>query len=167
MFEDVDEADKLKKKAKSDGARASNGGGGGRSALEELMKEEEKVKERVNRKDYWLCEGIIVKIMSKKLAEKGYYKKKGVVKKVIEKYVGEIEMQDTKHLLRVDQAELETVIPQIGGLVRIVNGAYRGSNARLLSIDTDKFCAKVQVEKGAYDGRVLPAVEYEDICKIA
>lgn len=167
VFEDVDEADKLKKKAKSDGARASNGGGGGRSALEELMKEEEKVKERVNRKDYWLCEGIIVKIMSKKLAEKGYYKKKGVVKKVIEKYVGEIEMQDTKHLLRVDQAELETVIPQIGGLVRIVNGAYRGSNARLLSIDTDKFCAKVQVEKGAYDGRVLPAVEYEDICKIA
>jgi len=134
-----------------------------RSALDELMKEEEKAKERSNRKDYWLCPGIVVKVMSKSLAQKGYYKQKGVVKKVIDKYVGEIEMLESKHVLRVDQDELETVIPQIGGLVRIVNGAYRGSNARLLSVDTEKFCAKVQVEKGLYDGKVLRNVEYEDI----
>ncbi|OEL30217.1 DNA/RNA-binding protein KIN17 [Dichanthelium oligosanthes] len=138
-----------------------------RSVLDELMKEEEKAKERSNRKDYWLCPGIVVKVMSKSLAEKGYYRQKGVVKKVIDKYVGEIEMLESKHVLRVDQDELETVIPQIGGLVRIVNGAYRGSNARLLSVDTEKFCAKVQVEKGLYDGKVLRAVEYEDICKIS
>jgi len=138
-----------------------------RSALDELMKEEEKAKEKSNRKDYWLCPGIVVKVMSKSLAQKGYYKQKGVVKKVIDKYVGEIEMLESKHVLRVDQDELETVIPQIGGLVRIVNGAYRGSNARLLSVDTEKFCAKVQVEKGLYDGKVLRAVEYEDICKIS
>ncbi|XP_062218189.1 KIN17-like protein [Phragmites australis] len=138
-----------------------------RSALDELMKEEEKAKERSNRKDYWLCPGIVVKVMSKSLAEKGYYKQKGVVKRLIDKYVGEIEMLESKHVLRVDQDELETVIPQIGGLVRIVNGAYRGSNARLLSVDTEKFYAKVQVEKGLYDGKVLRAIEYEDICKIA
>jgi len=131
-----------------------------RLALDELMKEEEKAKERSNRKDYWLCPGIVVKVMSKSLAEKGYYKQKGAVKKVIVKYVGEIEMFESKHVLRVDQDELETVIPQIGGLVRIVN-------ARLLSVDTEKFCAKVQVEKGLYDGKVIRAVEYEDICKIS
>lgn len=140
---------------------------GGVLALDELMKEQEKAKERSNRKDYWVCEGIIVKVMSKALAEKGYYKQKGVVRKVIDKYVGEIEMIENKHVLRVDQEELETVIPQIGGLVRIVNGAYRGSNARLLAVNTDKFCAKVQIEKGIYDGRVLQAIEYEDICKVA
>ncbi|GAB2213523.1 hypothetical protein Droror1_Dr00017831 [Drosera rotundifolia] len=130
------------------------------------MREEEWVKEVSNRKDYWLCEGIIVKVMSKVLADKGYYKKKGVVRKVIDRHVGEIEMIDTKHVLRVDQEELETGIPLIGGLVRIVNGAYRGSNARLLAVDADKYCAKAELEKGLYDGRVLPAVEYEDICKI-
>lgn len=138
-----------------------------KSALEELMWEELMKKERINRKDYWLCEGIVVKVMSKALAEKGYYKQKGVVRKVIDKYVGEIEMLESKHVLRVDQAELETVIPQIGGLVRIVNGAYRGATAKLLGVDTDKFCAKVQIEKGAYIGRVLKAIEYEDICKVA
>ncbi|KAK8461733.1 hypothetical protein SEVIR_1G088400v4 [Setaria viridis] len=158
--EKKDEVDKKKgKDVKAAEAR--------RSALDELMKEEEKAKERSNRKDYWLCPGIVVKVMSKSLAEKGYYKQKGVVKKVIDKYVGEIEMLESKHVLRVDQDELETVIPQIGGLVRIVNGAYRGSKARLLSVDTEKFCAKVQVEKGLYDGKVLRAVEYEDICKIS
>ncbi|CAN0837302.1 KIN17-like protein [Linum grandiflorum] len=161
VFEDVEDG-KNSNKNKASG----DVGKGGKSALDELMREEEKVKERKNRKDYWLFEGIIVKVMSKSLAEKGYYKQKGVVKKVIDKYVGEIEMLESKHKLRVDQVELETVIPQIGGLVKIVNGAYRGSNARLLGVDTDNFCAKVRIEKGIYDGRVLKAIEYEDICKL-
>ncbi|PRQ59152.1 putative DNA/RNA-binding protein Kin17 [Rosa chinensis] len=165
VFEEVED-ERKSKKAKTGGGNGG-GGGSGSLALEELMREEERKKERVNRKDYWVCEGIIVKVMSKALAEKGYYKQKGVVKKVIDKYVGEIEMLESKHVLRVDQQELETVIPQIGCLVKIVNGAYRGSNARLLAVDTDKFCAKVQIEKGVYDGRVLKAVEYEDICKLA
>ncbi|CAF1712837.1 BnaC03g78330D [Brassica napus] len=138
-----------------------------RSALDELMKEEERKKERMNRKPYWLFQGIVVKVMSKALADKGYYKQKGVVRKVIDDYVGEIEMIDSKHVLRVDQEELETVIPQIGGLVKIVNGAYRGSVAKLLGVDTEKFCAKVQIEKGVYEGRVIKSIEYEDICKLA
>ncbi|CDP04618.1 unnamed protein product [Coffea canephora] len=160
VFDDVEHETKSDKGNKGSGKMGS-------SVLDELMREEEKAKERSNRKDYWLCEGIIVKVMSRALAEKGYYKQKGMVRKVIDKYVGEIEMLESKHVLRIDQEELETVIPQIGVLVRVVNGAYRGSNARLLAVDTDKFCAKVQIEKGIYDGRVIKAVEYEDICKLA
>ncbi|KAL9226587.1 hypothetical protein vseg_002381 [Gypsophila vaccaria] len=166
VFEDDEvEGEKAKKRARI--GNVGGGGGGGKTALEELILEEEKAKEKANRKDYWVCEGIVVKVMSKGLKEGGYYKMKGVVRKVIDKYVAEIEMIDCKHVVRVDQAELETVIPQIGGSVRVVNGAYRGSRARLLGIDTDKFCAKVVIEKGVYDGRVIPAIDYEDICKIA
>lgn len=154
----------LKKSGKDTVAKLGDKGGG---VLDELMREQEEAKERHNRKDYWLCEGIVVKVMSKALAHKGYYKQKGVVRRVIDKYVGEIETLEKKHVLRVDQEELETVIPQIGGLVRIVNGAYRGSNARLLAIDTDNFSAKLKIEKGIYDGKVLKAIDYEDICKLA
>ncbi|KAJ0792950.1 putative KIN17-like protein [Helianthus annuus] len=119
VFDDLDNINGKEKTGKT--------GGGSGSALDELIKEEEKAKERINRKDYWLCEGIVVKkVMSKVLADKGYYKQKGVVRKVIDKYVGEIEMLESKHKLRVDQEELETVIPQIGWLVRV-----RRSNARL------------------------------------
>lgn len=162
MFDDVE-------KESSNGKRKREGQNSDKnvSVLDELMKEEEKAKERKNRKDYWLFQGIIVKVMSKGLVDKGYYKQKGVVRKIIDKYCGEIEMLEKKHVLRVDQEELETVLPQIGGLVKIVNGAYRGENARLLAIDTDNFSAKVQIEKGIYDGRVLKAVDYEDICKLA
>ncbi|CAN6929134.1 unnamed protein product [Brassica oleracea] len=160
MFEDEDDERGEKRKR-------SGGDSERRSALDELMREEEKKKERMNRKAYWLFQGITVKVMSKALAEKGYYKQKGVVREVIDNYVGEIEMLDSKHVLRVDQEELETVLPQIGGLVKIVNGAYRGSNAKLLGVDTDKFCAKVQIEKGVYEGRVIKSIEYEDICKLA
>ncbi|KAL8538511.1 hypothetical protein ACS0TY_000500 [Phlomoides rotata] len=164
MFDEVEnENSNSNRKRKREGQNS----GRNASVLDELMKEEEKAKERKNRKDYWLFQGIIVKVMSKVLADKGYYKQKGVVRKVIDKYCGEIEMLENKHVLRVDQEELETVLPQIGGLVKIVNGAYRGENARLLAIDTDNFSAKVQIEKGIYDGRVLKAVEYEDICKLA
>jgi DNA/RNA-binding protein KIN17 len=165
VFDEVDEEKHEERIPKNNLKRKESGGG--KSTLEEMIKEEERKKEKLNRKDYWLHEGIVVKVMSKVLAEKGYYKQKGVVKKVIDKYVGEIEMLESKHVLRVDQEELETVIPQVGGRVKIVNGAYRGSLARLLGVDTDHFCAKVQIEKGAYDGRVLKAVEYEDICKVA
>ncbi|XP_019194813.1 PREDICTED: DNA/RNA-binding protein KIN17-like [Ipomoea nil] len=166
VFDVIDNREEGRKDTGKIGKGGSGVSGGGSSTLDELMREQERAKERQNRKDYWLCEGIIVKVMSKALANKGYYKQKGVVRKVIDKYVGEIEILENKHVLRVDQEELETVIPQIGGLVRIVNGAYRGSNARLLSIDTDKFAAKVQIEKGIYDGKVLKAIEYEDICKL-
>ena len=43
------------------------------------MQFEEKKKEKTNRKDYWLTEGVVVKIVTKKLGEK-FYKKKAVVK---------------------------------------------------------------------------------------
>lgn len=138
-----------------------------KDTLQELMAEQERAKERSARKDYWLCEGIVVKVMSRSPAVKKYYNKKGTVRAVEAKYVGEIQMLESGDVLKVDQSELETVIPNLGGLVRIVNGAYRGSNARLLGIDTSKYSVTVQIEKGHYDGRVIPALEYEDICKIA
>eukprot|EP00271_Cylindrocystis_brebissonii_P002948 TRINITY_DN13694_c0_g2_i1.p1 TRINITY_DN13694_c0_g2~~TRINITY_DN13694_c0_g2_i1.p1 ORF type:complete len:452 (-),score=91.21 TRINITY_DN13694_c0_g2_i1:1672-3027(-) len=140
--------------------------GSRKGTLEAMMMEQERAKEKTSRKDYWLCEGIVVKVVSKALKEKGYYKMKGVVQKVVDKYVGELKMVDSGHVLRVDQTELETVLPSLGGLVRIVNGAYRGSNGRLLGIDTEQFSAKVRVEKGMFDGRILQAVAYEDICKV-
>ncbi|XP_074324389.1 KIN17-like protein [Apium graveolens] len=114
VFDEGETGGNKKKKPKKDATEKASKA----SALDEVMREQEMAKEHRNRKDYWLWEGIVVKVMSKTL---GYYKQKGVVRKVIDKYVGEIEMIDTKHVLRVDQEELQTVIPQIGGLVKIVN----------------------------------------------
>ena len=59
----------------------------------------------------WLTEGIVVKVMSKALREKGHYKAKGVVLRVIDTFVAEVRMLESGVKVRVDQAELETVIP--------------------------------------------------------
>ncbi|GLH04412.1 DNA/RNA-binding protein KIN17 [Gryllus bimaculatus] len=132
------------------------------SALDDIIKEEESKKEKVNRKDYWLVEGIVVKVMAKSLGDK-YYKKKGVVKEVPSKYVAMVTMLDTGHKLKLDQAHLETVIPAVGRQVMVVNGAYRGSVAVLKSLDEDKFCVSIEISSGPLKGRVVDNVQYEDI----
>jgi DNA/RNA-binding protein KIN17 len=57
---------------------------------------------------------LIVKVMAKKLADGKYYKKKGVVRRVHEQYVGEIKMLNSSTVIKLDQAQLETVIPAVG-----------------------------------------------------
>lgn len=54
---------------------------------------------------------------------------------------------------QVDQAELETVVPQPGGTVLVLNGPHRGLKGSLLGIDTKRFQAEVQLRGGAADGR--------------
>lgn len=55
----------------------------------------------------WVTTGIAVKVMAKGLGD--YYKRKGIVVSVVDTYVAEVEMSDSGDVLRIDQAELETV----------------------------------------------------------
>lgn len=41
--------------------------------------------------------------------------------------------------VQVDQAELETVVPQPGGSVLVLNGPHRGTKGTLQGIDTKRF----------------------------
>lgn len=136
-----------------------------KTALDEIRELEESKKERQNRKDYWLTEGIVVKVVTKSLGEE-YYKQKGVVREVVEKYGAVVKLLDSGKKLKLDQDHLETVIPALGKLVKIVNGAYRGEIATLLSLDEKNFCVNVEIEKGVLKGRKVEGVQYEDMCKI-
>jgi DNA/RNA-binding protein KIN17 len=86
---------------------------------------------------------------------------------VIDKYEAIIQMQESKDQLRVDQVHLETVIPNVGRRVRVVNGPYAGADAKLLVVDFQSFSCKIMIESGSYTGRVIQDVQYEDICKLA
>ncbi|XP_013789460.1 DNA/RNA-binding protein KIN17-like [Limulus polyphemus] len=133
--------------------------------LDEIMEEQEKAKERLNRKDYWLTPGLVVKIISKQLGDK-YYKKKGVVQEMKDLYVGIVKMLDSGDVLKLDQAHLETVIPALGRPVRVLNGAYRGCDAVLMDINQEKFCVTVKIDSGPTRGRIVDGIKYEDISKI-
>lgn len=115
------------------------------SALDEIIKEQETSKELQNRKDYWLEENIVVKVITKSLGDK-YYKKKGYVKEVIDKYCAMVTMIDSGHTLKLDQSHLETVIPAVGRQVLVVNGAYRKCRAILNSLDEKNFCVSITID---------------------
>lgn len=136
-----------------------------RSALDEIMKMEETKKEKVNRKDYWLAEGIVVKIVTRSLGEK-FYKQKGVVIEVIDKYAGKVKLLDTGEKVKLDQDHCETVIPVVGKLVKVLNGGYRGYTAYIKDIDIDRFCVSIEIASGPLKGRIVKNVQYEDISKL-
>ena len=104
--------------------------------------------------------------MSKALKEAGYYKGKGVVSKVMKRFVAEISMLDGGDVLQVDQAELETVLPQPGGAVRILQGVYLGCQPYIKKNYEQNFKAKIRLNDGKQAGKVLD-VDYEDISKLA
>ena len=120
---------------------------------------------RAGRRPPWLAAGIVVKVLAPSLKEHGYYKQKGVVTKLLPGgEVGEIEMLESGDVVRVDQAELETVVPQPGGAVLVVGGPHRGTRGTLVAIDTTRFQAQVRLRGGAADGREA-WLEYEEFSR--
>ncbi|KAF0693920.1 Aste57867_15160 [Aphanomyces stellatus] len=126
-----------------------------RSAVDAIMAEEQRKRqrldeeeERTSRKDNWIVTGIIVKVMDKTVGDGAYYKKKGEIVRVVDTFGAEVRMLDSRDVLRVDQEDLETVIPLVGRSVRIVNGMGRGALATLLSINEASFCASVLLTSG-------------------
>lgn len=128
-----------------------------RNAIDDLMAEEERRKEKQQREaaakkterlENWITTGIVVKIVNKKVGDGKYYKQKGVITAVEDKFGATIKILDSGDILRLDQDDLETVIPKVGGRVKIVNGTGRGSIATLKSISVDDFCARVLIDSG-------------------
>ena len=120
-----------------------------------------------NTPTHWLASGIVVKVLAPELKAHGYYKQKGVVERLLEdKFVGEICMIESGDVIRVDQEQLETVLPSPGGSVLVVAGEYKGSKGQLVSIDTSKYQALVQLaEGGGRSGGRQVWLEYEECCK--
>lgn len=155
------------------------------SKLEELMERDAKAKQQSHLKSLgeradtpdatpakndghrstlpWLYKGMYVKIISKALKEYGYYQKKGKLLCVIDSFIGEIEMLDSGDIIRVDQAELETVIPQPGGRIMVVRGKYKGQTGVLISIDEANYKAKIRV----HGSDVVCDMEYDDFSRMS
>lgn len=133
-----------------------------RSVLDEIIEEEES-KKKTKRKENWIEKNLIVKVVTKKVPEK-YQKKKGVIERVENRFLAHVRMSESNALIKIDQNDLETVIPKEGSLVKIVNGAYHGEIAKLIKVNQEAINATVRIEKGYHKDRQVD-VEFEDICK--
>ena len=64
-------------------------------------------------------------------------------------------------VVRVDQTELQTVLPAVGGAVVVVKGPARGTKGTLVGLETESFRAVVRV-----DGEERK-FSYDDVCKVS
>lgn len=135
-----------------------------KSNLEMIMEMEQQKKKAKARKEHWVASDIVVKVLNKRVGDGRYYKEKGVIVRVHDLYLTEVEMLASGDVLKLDQQDLETVIPKIGGRVLVVNGVYDGSTGRLDKIITDKFCASILLDSGPDAGKVVE-LPYEDFSK--
>mmetsp|Transcript_25063 Transcript_25063/g.54648 ORF Transcript_25063/g.54648 Transcript_25063/m.54648 type:complete len:499 (-) Transcript_25063:11-1507(-) len=146
--------------------RSGNNGGSGRGSS---SKESERMEDV--RKDHWIRRDIVVRIISKKLSGGKYYKRKGTIVRVIDRYMAEIEVLDSApnagdggDLIRIDQDDLETVMPKEGKECRILNGRGRGKRAEVLRLDKAKYKGTLKILDS---GEIVEKVHYEDFSKIA
>ena len=87
---------------------------------EEANKRQERLtRRRAEKRENWLHVGIQVKVITRRWARASSTSVGGVVA-VINDFAADIVVDDSK--VRLDQQDLETVIPKVGGTVLIVNG---------------------------------------------
>eukprot|EP01067_Filipodium_phascolosomae_P006798 Filipodium_phascolosomae@DN5144_c0_g1_i1.p1 len=111
----------------------------------------------------WVVPGLVVKILSGSRGNK-YFKCKGTVSRVQSLYECVVKVFDSGDVIKIDQAQLETVIPTIGGKVQFVLGKHRGSIGYLASVNFDAYSCVVKIKLD--DETVeITGVQYEEICK--
>jgi DNA/RNA-binding protein KIN17 len=123
------------------------------------------------KKENWICRDILVRIISQTLANGKYYNRKAVLENVLEdKFTADVVVLDSGpterdggDVIRLDQDDLESVVPKEGKRVRILNGFGRGMKATVVSLDRNKCKAKIELE----DGTILEQIAFQHISKVA
>ncbi|KAG5451016.1 CAMK protein kinase [Clonorchis sinensis] len=136
-----------------------------RKALDDLMEKEEALKDKRNRRDYWLTEGIEVKLVNRKLPEDVRLRHAAVVK-MLDNYTAIVRVLRDGTKIKVDQEHVQTVVPPPSSTVMVVNGAYRGEYATLEQVDRDAGCCDLTIATGLCMGRYIRKVSLDDVCKL-
>jgi hypothetical protein len=110
----------------------------------------------------WLFPGIRVRIVSKHIGEK-YYLQKGVVDDVHSSGSASIRLDAGGFLDSVKEKYLETVLPSVGGLCKILRGVNRGQHASLLEKKKEVGLAIVQLA----DDYELVQLSMDDIAALS
>lgn len=119
----------------------------------------------------WVMPGIVVKILNDKLAHGQFYNRKATITSLVSPYIAQLQVTLPDHtpsllLIRLDQAHLETVIPQVGHQVMLLRGVFRGQTGTLVDVDVEHACATIRLEDDE-DGDVISGVAYDAFSKLA
>ena len=108
----------------------------------------------------WIRKGILVKVLNKKVGDGRFYKKKGEIVRIIDDFIADVKMEGAT--IRLDQDDLETVIPKVGGKVLLLNGKGRGLVGQVAQLNPDDYSVDIDVS-----GEIIIGVLYEYCSKVA
>jgi len=115
-----------------------------------------------NKQITWIQNGLIVRVINKKLGNE-YYLQKGYVYDIVSPFEFLLKMNenDNSRILKCHEEDVETVIPKNGNIVVILNGEFKGQKATLINTkkNTTKAICQLQSE--------LDIIElgFNDICQ--
>ena len=183
LFEAVDRQQAEEKQAASAAVGASGAVSGTRkrSAIDQLMHDEQQRKRQraatttqpppspsaPSSDAAWLSVGLVVKLLNRSVQGGVYYAQKGRITGVEDGgYTAIVAPLDSSlPAVRIDQSEVQTVIPAVGHTVRVVAGSRRrGQSATLCELADDQSSCTVQCVS---DGELLAGMEFEHICKLS
>jgi DNA/RNA-binding protein KIN17 len=151
-----------------------------------MEKASDRVPENQNQDETpWLLPKIQVRIVNKKLCDGKYYRQKGTVERLEDDdytaivVVGVTTDDHRGDVLKLDQDDLETVVPKKAGeRVKLVRGEHRGSAAVVQALNKDKCRAELELlttttttnaDNGSHKtgDLLLRKVPYDDFSKLA
>lgn len=102
--------------------------------------------EPVRQPQLWVTPFIRVKVQNKRFRDGKYYCKKGVIEDIISGTRCAVRLDEGIVLDDIDQSDLETVIPSVGGRIMVVRGPDAGSRGFIREKDATKELVYVQIE---------------------
>ncbi|OAO12444.1 DNA/RNA-binding protein KIN17 [Blastocystis sp. ATCC 50177/Nand II] len=131
--------------------------------------------QKENHKDHWLVPGLEVKIMNSQLGNglslqkmrftSRLYKKKGKVVSLFDAYTAKVKPYESDFSIRIDQDELQTVIPKEGEMALVVNGPLVKEHVKIVKINKEEDYCEAEVASGEHKGKKVRKMYYDDICK--
>lgn len=94
----------------------------------------------------WLCSSIRVRIVSDKYGKRAHLQK-GMVEDVHRSGHASVRLDDGSYFESVKEKHLETVLPPVGGVCRILRGEHKNEHATLLEKKKDRDRAIVQLSE--------------------
>lgn len=152
---------KLRSKTSKLLSKSSVGGALKRNILEEEVEQQ--------RKEFsWVTQGIVVKILNKEIANGELYGVKAVVEEVEAPFIARVKTlgngSQPQLPIKIDQRELETVLPAIGKRIKIVGDVPENGRIGVLEgVEENSYHAIVNFPD--LEGKTSK-FEYDQICKL-
>lgn len=97
----------------------------------------------------WIRPNIVVKLLTKVANGKYRGQKARVIRTDANNpFVAECKVLDSGDVLKLDQADCETVVPALENQVMILRGKYSGRLGTLVKVDFDSYQAQIEVSTG-------------------